>query len=75
VTAKNEAKKIGKAKRNEIFFLFASKRKVRSETKRKQAKKLGFHFRLSKRKQSETDPVSLRFASKRKIFLSKTGAP
>jgi hypothetical protein len=27
------------------------------------------------RKQSETDPVSLRFASKRKKILSETGAP
>jgi hypothetical protein len=68
-------KKICKAKRSEIFFLFASKRKIRSETKRKQAKKLVLDFRLSKRKQSETDPVSLRFASKRKKFLSETGAP
>jgi hypothetical protein len=61
--------------RSAFFFLFASKRKIRSETKRKQAKKLCFYFRLSKRKQSETDPVSLRFASKRKKILSETGAP
>jgi hypothetical protein len=43
--------------------------------KRKQAKKLVLYFRLSKRKQSETDPVSHRFASKRKKNLSETGAP
>jgi hypothetical protein len=30
---------------------------------------------LSKRKQSETDHVSLCFASKRKFFFSETGAP
>jgi hypothetical protein len=36
---------------------------LRSE---KEAKKSTCRFRLSMRKQSETDPVSLRFASKRK---------
>jgi hypothetical protein len=61
-------KQICKAKRSEIFFLFASKRKIRSETMRKQSKKLVLDFRLSKRKQSDTDLVSLRFASKRKNF-------
>jgi hypothetical protein len=30
---------------------------------------------LSMRKQSETDPVSLNFASKRKNILCETGAP
>jgi hypothetical protein len=76
VTAKNEAKRKF-VMRNEakICFLFASKRKIRSEKKRKQAKKLVLDFRLNKRKQSETDPVSLRFASKRKKILSETGAP
>jgi hypothetical protein len=76
VTAKNEARRKF-VKRNEanFFFRFASKRKIRSETKRKQAKKLVLDFRLNKRKQSETDHVSLRFASKRKNFLSETGAP
>jgi hypothetical protein len=65
--AKNEAKRKF-VKRNEAKFLFllASKRKIRCETKRKQVKKLVLYFHLSKRKQSETDPVSLRFASKRK---------
>jgi hypothetical protein len=37
--------------------------------------KLVFRFRLSMRKLSETDPISLLFASKRKKYLSKTGAP
>jgi hypothetical protein len=74
--AKNEAeRKFVKRNEAKYFFLFASKRKIRSETKRKQAKKLLLDFRLSKRKQSETDPVSLRFALKRKKFLSETGAP
>jgi hypothetical protein len=67
-------KKVGKAKRK-IYFLFSSKRKIRSETKRKKVKKLGYYFRLSKKKQSETDLVSLRFASKRKNFFSETAAP
>jgi hypothetical protein len=76
VTAKNKVKrKICKAKRSKIFVFFVSKRKIRSETKRKQAKKLVLDFRLSKRKQSETEPISLRFASKRKKILSETGAP
>jgi hypothetical protein len=43
--------------------------------KRKKAKKLDLCFHLSMRKQSETDPVSLRFASKRKKILCETGAP
>jgi hypothetical protein len=74
--AKNEAKrKVVRRNEAKFFFLFASKRKIRSETKRKQAKKMVLYFRLSKRKQSETDPVSLRFASKRKKILSETGAP
>jgi hypothetical protein len=54
-------------------ILFFSLRSEKFE--RNKAKKLGFYFRLSKRKQSETDPVSLRFASKRKQILSETGAP
>jgi hypothetical protein len=76
VTAKNEARRKF-VKRNEanFCFRFASKRKIRSETKRKQAKKLVLDFRLNKRKQSETDYVSLHFALKRKNFLSETGAP
>jgi hypothetical protein len=45
-------------KRLKFFFLFASKRKIRSETKQKQAKK------LRKQNQDETDHVSLRFALK-----------
>jgi hypothetical protein len=69
VTVKNKAKrKFVKRKKAKIFFLFASKRKIRSETKRKEAKKMVLDFRLSKRKQSETGPVSLRFALKRKVF-------
>jgi hypothetical protein len=59
----NEAK-ISLGKRNEAKKL-----------KRNEAKKLVLCFRLSMRKQCETYPVSLRFASKRKIFLCKTGAP
>jgi hypothetical protein len=43
--------------------------------KRKEAKKMVFRFRLSMRKLSETDPISLLFASKRKKYLSETGAP
>jgi hypothetical protein len=79
VTAKTEAKRKF-AKRNEakklcFSFRFEAKRNIRSETKRKQAKKVVLNFRLSKRKQSETVPVSLRFASKRKKILSETGAP
>jgi hypothetical protein len=64
-------------KRNEAknLFRFEAKRKIGSETKRKQAKNLIAGFRLSMRKQCETDPVSLRFASKRKKILSETGAP
>jgi hypothetical protein len=48
---------------------------LESETKRNEAKKLVLCFRLSMRKQSETDPVSLNFASKRKNILCETGAP
>jgi hypothetical protein len=49
-------------KRNEAknLFRFKAKRKIGSETKQKQAKKLIVGFRLSMRKQCETDPVSLR---------------
>jgi hypothetical protein len=66
----NEVKRhIGEAKRSEKFEA------KRSEKKRKEAKKLVLCFRLSMRKQSETDPVSLHFASKRKKILSETGAP
>jgi hypothetical protein len=76
VTAKNEAKrKFVKRNKAKICFLSLSKRKIRRENKRKQAKKLFLGFRLNKRKQSETDPVALRFASKRKKILSETGAP
>jgi hypothetical protein len=42
---------------------------------RNEAKKLVLCFRLSMRYQSETDPVSLNFASKRKNVLCETGAP
>jgi hypothetical protein len=54
-----------------------SLRSEKFEAKRseKEAKKSACCFRLSMRKQSETDPVSLRFASKRKKILSETGAP
>jgi hypothetical protein len=58
---RNEAKKL---KRNEAKKL-----------KRNEAKKLVPCFRLSMRKQSETDPVSLHFASKRKNILCETGDP
>jgi hypothetical protein len=60
-----------------IFFLFALKRNEKFEAKRSEhkRKKLFLYFRLKKRKQSETDPVSLRFASKRNKFLSETSAP
>jgi hypothetical protein len=56
------------------------KRWLGSETKQKklkrnETKKLIFCFQLSMRKQSETEPVSLRFASKRNKILSETGAP
>jgi hypothetical protein len=59
VKARNKAKRKF-VNANEAIF-FASKRKIQSETKRKQTKKFVLDFRLSKRKQSETDPVSLRF--------------
>jgi hypothetical protein len=72
VTAKNKPRKKKLQSETKRKFFFFS---LWSETKRKQAKKLGLYFRLSKRKQSETDPVSLRFASKRKKILSETGAP
>jgi hypothetical protein len=79
VTAKTEAKrkfaKRNEAKKSCFSFRFEAKRKIRSETKRKQAKKSVLNFRLSKRKQSETVPVSLCFAWKRKKILSETGAP
>jgi hypothetical protein len=52
-----------------------TKRKNWSETKRNEAKKLVLCFRLSMRKQSETDPVSLNFALKQKHILCETGAP
>jgi hypothetical protein len=51
------------------------KRNEAKNLKRNEAKKLVFHFRLSMRKLSETDPISLLFASKRKKYLSETGAP
>jgi hypothetical protein len=80
VTARNKVKRkfLKQNKVNFFFFRFKAKnlkRKIRSKTKQKQAKKLVLDFRLSKQKQSETNPVSLRFASKRKNFLSETGAP
>jgi hypothetical protein len=61
VTAKNKPKKIGKANRSENLFSFRFEAK---NSKRNEAKKLGFYFRLNKRKQSETDPVSLRSEKK-----------
>jgi hypothetical protein len=51
------------------------KRNEAKNLKRNEAKKLVFCFRLSMRKLSETDPISLLFASKRKKNLSETGAP
>jgi hypothetical protein len=73
---KFEAKKtFGKRNEAKNLFRFEAKRKIRSETKRKQAKKLIVGFRLSMRKRCETDPVSFRFALKRKKILSETGAP
>jgi hypothetical protein len=47
---KGSENQICKAKRSEIFFLFDLKRKIRSEMKQKQAKKLVLDFRLSKQK-------------------------
>jgi hypothetical protein len=56
-------------------LLFEDQRNEEKNLKRNEAKKLVFRFRLSKRKISETDPISLLFASKRKKYLSETGAP
>jgi hypothetical protein len=63
-------RKISFGKRNEAKNFKRNKAK-QSETKRNKAKKLVLCFRLSMRKQSETDPVSLRFASKRKKIYVK----
>jgi hypothetical protein len=49
--------------------------KFEAKRSEKEVKKSACCFRLNMRKQSETDPVSLRFASKRKKFLSETGGP
>jgi hypothetical protein len=64
VTAKNKVKRTFVEQiEAKYFFLFASKQKIQSEMKRKQAKKLVLDFRLSKQKQ------------KRKIFFCETGPP
>jgi hypothetical protein len=55
--------------------ILLGKRNEAKKLKRNEAKKLVLCFRLSMRKQSETDPVSLNFASKRKNILCETGAP
>jgi hypothetical protein len=65
----------GKRSEAKNLFRFKAKRKIRSETKQKHEKKLIVGFCLSMRKRCETDPVSLRFTSKRKKILSETGAP
>jgi hypothetical protein len=57
VTAKNKVKKTF-VEQNQAKF-FSSFHFKAKNSKRKQAKKLVLDFRLSKRKQSETDPVSL----------------
>ena len=49
-----------------------AKRKFWSEKKRKNRPE---SFEVNKRNTCETDPISLYFACKRKIFWSETGAP
>jgi hypothetical protein len=55
--------------------ILLGKQNEAKKLKRNEAKKLVLCFRLSMQKQSETDPVSLNFASKRKNILCETGAP
>jgi hypothetical protein len=55
--------------------LVEAERKICSEKKWKEAKKWTWIFEVNKRNTCETDPISLHFAHKRKIFFCETGAP
>ncbi len=55
--------------------LVEAKWKIGSEKKRKEAKKYNLIVEVNKRNTCETDPISFHVASKRKHFLSETGAP
>jgi hypothetical protein len=63
--------------RREVEYKLVKRNEAKNlkQNEAKRSEKLVFRFRLSMQKLSETDPISLLFALKRKKYLSETGAP